>query len=83
MGNPHKIMQKSELMCYDKLGKTLIFSKKFPKGHQLKAGDLKVKVAITKGIDGSQHDQILGKYLVKDVIENDSVHLQDIIEFLN
>lgn len=76
-------MQKSELMCYDKLGKTLIFSKNFPKGHQLKAGDLKVKVAVTKGIDGSQHDQILGKYLFKDVKENDSVHLQDIIEFLN
>lgn len=79
LGNPHKIIQKSELICYEKLGKTLIFSKNLPKGHQLNLSDLHVKVTIPKGIDGSQIDQILGKHLVKDVKENDSVNLKNVV----
>lgn len=79
LGSPQKIIQNSELPCYNKLGKTLIFSKNLPAGHLVTSEDFKIKISIPKGIDGSQLENIIGKTLVEDVKENDSVLKKHVI----
>ncbi|KAJ8952931.1 hypothetical protein NQ318_006548 [Aromia moschata] len=73
MGQPIKIMQISELPCYQKLGKTLVYVKSLPKGHKLDFEELNVKVAEPKGIDGSKLSEVIGQMLVLDVEEDESV----------
>lgn len=72
-------MQQSELPCYEKLGKTIVFSNDLPKGHKLCFGDLNVKVTHPKGTDGRDLDKFLGKILLTDVKKNDSLKLNDVI----
>lgn len=79
LGNTNKVIQKSEFACYQKLGKSLVFSKDLPKNHKLNPEDLKVKVAEPKGIDGKDFDKVIGRILTRDVNENQSVHVKDLI----
>lgn len=79
LGSPQKTMQKCELPCYEKLGKTIVFSKNLSKGHKLCSTDLNVKVAEPKGIDGSCLEEFIGKILVRDVMESNSLQINDII----
>ncbi|XP_018579241.1 sialic acid synthase isoform X2 [Anoplophora glabripennis] len=76
MGRPIKVMQNSELPCYEKLGKTLVYTRDLPKGHQLHANDLNIKVAEPKGIDGAKFDDVIGKILITEVEKDDSVLTQ-------
>lgn len=66
-------MQNSELPCYEKLGKTLVYVKDLPKNHKLGSDDLSVKVAEPKGIDGAEIDDVMGKILNVEVKEDESV----------
>lgn len=79
LGCHHKVIQKSELACYKKLGKTIIYSKDLPQGHILHLEDLKVKVAEPKGMDGSYIYDIVGKVLKRHVKEDESVTEQDLV----
>lgn len=79
LGTPHKSLQDSELPCYQKLGKSLVFSRDLPKGHQLCSEDFNVKVAVPKGIVGSNFDKIIGRVLAKKVKEEESVHMKDLV----
>ncbi|KAJ8953353.1 hypothetical protein NQ314_007362 [Rhamnusium bicolor] len=82
MGQPVKVMQNSELPCYEKLGKTLVYTKDLCKGHILSINDLNIKVAEPKGINGTKLNDVLGKTLTVDVEEDGSVleeHLDSII----
>lgn len=76
MGRPIKVMQNSELPCYEKLGKTLVYVKDLPQGHKLSPDDLTVKVAEPKGIDGAEIDEVVGKILTSEVKEDESVLIE-------
>ncbi|KAJ8984650.1 hypothetical protein NQ317_009878 [Molorchus minor] len=73
MGKNYKYVQNSELPCYQKLGKTLVYTKDLIKGHKLDIHDLNVKVAEPKGIDGAKLNLVIGKVLSVDVRHDDSV----------
>lgn len=79
LGSPKKRMQQSELHCYEKLGKSIVFSKDLLKGHTLSTWDLNVKVSGPKGIDGSKLEDFIGKTLVRDVKENKCLEMNDFI----
>lgn len=72
-------MQISEIPCYKKLGKSLIFSKNLQAGHIVTSEDFKLKISIPKGIDGSELDNIIGKTLYEDVKEMDLVLIKHVI----
>lgn len=76
-GQPIKIVQPCEKPCYDKLGKSLVYAKTLPGGHAIAEGDLKIKVAEPKGIDGSKLFEIFGKILTREVEEDTSVFQED------
>lgn len=73
MGKPEKQMQASEKACYDKLGKTLVLSRTVSKGHALQLGDLTIKVAEPKGIDGLEVARVIGRVVKRDLDEDDSL----------
>ncbi|XP_057658886.1 sialic acid synthase [Diorhabda carinulata] len=73
MGRPIKEFQISEKPCYEKLGKTLVYTKRLKSGHKLENGDINVKVAEPKGIDGAEMAKIIGKKLLIDVLEDESI----------
>nr|XP_023013223.1 sialic acid synthase [Leptinotarsa decemlineata] len=73
MGKPTKAMRFSEKLCYEKLGKSLVYAKPLKEGYKLGFNDLITKVAEPKGIDGSEIRKIVGKILAKDVLEDESV----------
>lgn len=76
MGRPLKVRQNSELPCYEKLGKTLVYTRDLPKGHKLCMSDLNIKVAEPKGIDGTDMDDVIGKILTTEVEKDESVLTQ-------
>lgn len=73
MGKSEKHMQVSEKACYEKLGKTLVLTRSVPKGQVLQVGDLTVKVAEPKGIDGLELSCAIGRAVKKDMNEDDSL----------
>ncbi|XP_028128849.1 sialic acid synthase [Diabrotica virgifera virgifera] len=77
MGVPIKRLQESEKSCYEKLGKSLVFTKNLQKGHKLTLEDLNVKVAEPKGLDGCLLHDVVGKILVVDGHEDEPVLLND------
>lgn len=75
LGKPIKIRQNSEIPCYDKLGKTLVYTRSLQQGDKVQYKDLNMKVAIPKGAAGNTMHQIIGKILKKNVEEDESVLL--------
>lgn len=56
-----------------------MYSKDFPKEHILCFGDINVKVAVPKGIDGSEIEESIGKVLKKPVKKDESVNIVDFV----
>lgn len=79
LGNSNKIKQLSEMACYEKLGKTLVYAKNLKKSHQLEFKDIAIKVTDPKIIDGSDYDKIIERILIKDVKKDESIYLTDLI----
>ena len=73
LGHPIKKVQESELPCYNKLGKCVVYADNFEKGHKIAVKDLKVKVSVVKGLDGSKYEGVMGKELTCDVKKDDPV----------
>lgn len=73
LGNPLKQLYSSEVTCYEKLRKTLVTAKPLLEGHQLCKEDIKIKVAVPKGIDGLFLDSIIGKRLKRNVEIDESL----------
>ncbi|VEN41492.1 unnamed protein product [Callosobruchus maculatus] len=73
LGQSVKKIQSSEMACYEKLGKTIVYSKHLLKGHSITFGDLDIKVAEPRGIDGSKIDSIYGKILNKNIEKDESL----------
>ncbi|XP_017783274.1 PREDICTED: sialic acid synthase [Nicrophorus vespilloides] len=78
LGEPQKLLRKSELPCYQKLGKTLVAARDLHKGYILTKDDVKVKVAEPKGLDGCELLKVVGKVLLKDFKEDESIMIDDI-----
>nr|CAI5854295.1 unnamed protein product [Callosobruchus analis] len=79
LGLPVKNIQASEMACYEKLGKTIVYSKPLLKGHTLTYGDLDIKVAEPRGIDGCKIDSIYGKTLIKATEKDETLHLSHLL----
>ncbi|XP_050307657.1 sialic acid synthase isoform X2 [Anthonomus grandis grandis] len=76
LGEPDKEIRKCEHACFEKLGKSLVYSKNLKVGHEIRKQDLKVKVSIPKGFDPLKYEEILGQKLLKDVVEDEAVHVK-------
>lgn len=73
LGCSEKRLYSSEIDCYEKLGKSLVFATSLPKKHELCKDDIKIKVAIPKGIDGALLDSVIGRKIKKDVDSDESI----------
>ncbi|KAJ8917194.1 hypothetical protein NQ315_012686 [Exocentrus adspersus] len=73
LGRPLKTLQNSEMACYRKLGKTLVYTRDLPKAHCLGYNDLDVKVAEPRGLEGQLFDDVTGRTLVTAVKKDESV----------
>lgn len=60
--------------CYDKLGKTLVFTDDFYEGHVLNDTNICAKVSDSKGLPPEYMDDIIGQYLICDVIKDSPVY---------
>ncbi|KAK9884462.1 hypothetical protein WA026_007305 [Henosepilachna vigintioctopunctata] len=80
IGIPQKVCMQSELICWFKLGKTLVAAKNLTEGQIIKADDLKIKIADPKGIDPIYYESILGKTL-KTKVKQDQAILHTYIDF--
>lgn len=69
-----KHILKCERNCFEKLGKTLVFSKDLNSGHILTELDLNVKVSPLKGIPAEYIDNLIGQYLITNVKKDSPVY---------
>ena len=79
LGNPNKCFQPSEKACYDKLGKTLVATRDMLTGEYLQEEDIKVKVAEPKGYPAEKFQEVIGKKLVRNIREDESITCSDFI----
>ncbi|KDR20421.1 Sialic acid synthase [Zootermopsis nevadensis] len=79
LGNSIKQFQPSEEPCYNKLGKTLVAARDLSAGDHITADSVKVKVAEPKGCPAERYNDIIGKELVRDVQEDESIMSTDVI----
>jgi sialic acid synthase len=79
LGNPIKKFQPSEVPCYNKLGKTLVAACDLSAGHHITADSVKVKVAEPKGYPAEKCGDIIGKELLRDIQEDESIMFTDVI----
>ncbi|XP_049827943.1 sialic acid synthase isoform X1 [Schistocerca gregaria] len=80
LGNPQKKIQPSELLCYKKLGKTLVAGRDLKLGSLLTQHDIKIKVAEPKGIKAEDMEHVLGKKIIRDIKRDESICLTDLTE---
>ncbi|XP_063695515.1 sialic acid synthase [Culicoides brevitarsis] len=66
-----------EMNCYNKLRKTLVYSRDIPAGKILQKSDFCIKVNTEFGVLTEKIDELIGKILVKNVSYEDSVQLSD------
>ncbi|CAG9800093.1 unnamed protein product [Chironomus riparius] len=62
-----------ELMCKQKLGKSLIYTRDLKKGQHIVESDIGVKVSEPNEIPAEFYDNIIGKVLMRDVFYDDPV----------
>ncbi|XP_066141140.1 sialic acid synthase [Euwallacea fornicatus] len=79
LGQPLKQIQPSEIPCFKKLGKSLVYAKDLVLGHKLRNNDIKIKVSVPKGLDPLECHNILGKVLKCSVRKDDPVNSEQII----
>lgn len=79
LGNPIKQFQPSEEPCYNKLGKTLVAARDLSVGDHIMADSVKVKVAEPKGYPAERYSDIIGKEVVRDIQEDESIMYTDVI----
>ncbi|GLH09797.1 uncharacterized protein GBIM_14849 [Gryllus bimaculatus] len=79
LGKPEKKRQPSELDCFMKLGKTLVAGKYLKRGVPLQKEDIKIKVADPKGCPAESLNSILGKVLIRDVEEDESIMEDNVV----
>ncbi|CAH1961385.1 unnamed protein product [Acanthoscelides obtectus] len=79
LGQTVKKIQPSEMECFQKLGKTIVYSKDLLKGHMLVYGDLDIKVAEPGGVDGSEINNIYGKILNTHVLIDENLQLEHLV----
>lgn len=79
LGSPIKQFQPSEEPCYKKLGKTLVAARHLSAGEHITADSVKVKVAKPKGYPAEKYKDIIGKELARDIQEDESIMLTDVI----
>ncbi|KAJ9579582.1 hypothetical protein L9F63_004767 [Diploptera punctata] len=79
LGNPIKCFQPSEKACYDKLGKTLVAARDMLAGKCLQEKDIKVKVAEPKGCPAEKYQQVIGRTLVRNVRQDESIMCSDFV----
>jgi sialic acid synthase len=79
LGSPIKQFQPSEEPCYKKLGKTLVAARHLSAGEYITADSVKVKVAEPKGYRAEKYGDIIGKELVRNIQEDESIMLTDVI----
>lgn len=67
-----------ELMCKQKLGKSLVYSRDLKKGCRLVEMDLNVKVSEPNGIPAEFYDDVVGREVKRDVCRDDPVMETDV-----
>jgi sialic acid synthase len=78
LGNPIKQLQPSEEPCYNRLGKTLVAARDLSAGDLITAENVKVKVAEPRGYPAEKYADIIGKELVRDIQEDESIMVTDV-----
>ncbi|XP_076067285.1 N-acetylneuraminic acid synthase [Oratosquilla oratoria] len=78
LGSPLKARQPSEEECYRKLGKTVVATRKMPVGHIIQKQDIMAKVAEPKGIRAFRLEELEGKVLKVEVLEDASIREDDV-----
>ena len=78
LGSPNKCFQQSEKACYDKLGKTLVAARNMLAGDHLEEKDVKVKVAEPKGCPAEKYKEVIGRRLVRNIREDESIMCSDL-----
>ncbi|KAG7313817.1 hypothetical protein KOW79_022313 [Hemibagrus wyckioides] len=79
LGNGIKGMLPCEVPCHDKLGKSVVAKTVIPKGTELTLDMLAVKVAEPKGVAPEHIFELVGKKVLKDIGEDESV-TEDAVE---
>ena len=79
LGSPIKQFQPSEEPCYKKLGKTLVAARHLSAGEHITADSVKVKVAEPKGYPAEKYGHIIGKEVVRNIQEDESIMFTDVI----
>lgn len=79
LGSTIKSKQPSEEPCHQKLGKSIVSKQKLKAGVQLCRAYLTVKVGQPVGWPPHNLDQLVGKTLLKDVDEDDTITADCII----
>lgn len=81
--DPRDGVSECERPCWQKLGKSLVFSRDLRAGHRLQLSDVCFKVSPSKGLLDGDYDAIEGKRLACDVRNDEPVvwrHLDDLAE---
>ncbi|XP_069671850.1 sialic acid synthase isoform X2 [Periplaneta americana] len=78
LGSPAKQFQSSEEPCYNKLGKTLVAARHLSAGMSITEENIKVKVAEPKGCPAEKLYEVIGKKLLRDVGEDESIMCDDL-----
>lgn len=68
-----KELEKCELLCWQKLGKSLVYCRSLPAGHVLQSTDIGFKVSPIKGLLDEDYDAVVGNVLNRDVTFEDPV----------
>lgn len=64
---------------YLQLGKTIVTTRFLKKGSTLLDDMIDIKVAVKKGFDPIHFDDLIGKKLIRDLEEEDTILLNDVI----
>lgn len=67
-----------ELPCYNKLGKSLVYTEDLPEGHILEAKNICVKVSDPKGISAELIEVIIGQKLNINVFQDNPIDIKDL-----
>lgn len=73
MGSADKVVQRCEMSCREKLGKSLVAVRKLSRGTVLREEMVNIKVADPNGVDPRHLQEWNGKVLAADVEEDESI----------
>lgn len=79
LGGYEKKFQASEMVCYEKLGKTIVAAVNLKAGDLLTERNVAVKVAEPKGIPGKMLESVIHRTVKRNIKEDESIFESDVL----